>query len=194
MIIVDQLRISDDGKRMFINAHVNKAHYFQDITIKSVTIIPADKVSETSPGIPNEHYVYKKEFDDSPKEISLILSPTDFNLEYTKSNFSGDLFFVYFEGVGTPSSDTPCRLDENIILKVTFDEALLYQRVMGYTKNLVAQCAVQTDFVDFILLWNAFKASVETEHYIEAVKFFNMLFDSTTSSGYTNVKGCGCHG
>lgn len=31
MVIFDQLRISDDGKRMYINAHVNKADYFNDI-------------------------------------------------------------------------------------------------------------------------------------------------------------------
>ena len=34
MILFDQLRISDDGKRLYINAHVNKADYFANVYIQ----------------------------------------------------------------------------------------------------------------------------------------------------------------
>lgn len=50
MILFDQLRISDDGKRLYINAHVNKADYFANVYIDSIVIMTADKVSETAPG------------------------------------------------------------------------------------------------------------------------------------------------
>ena len=197
MVLFDMLRISDDGKRMYINLHVNKADYFENIYLDSLTIIPADKVLETSPTVPSEDYVYKKVFDDRLKEASMVLQPTDMNEKYTKSDFSSDLFFVYVKVKGTPDACTPCRLDEEITLGATFDENLLYQRVMGYTKQLADNCQMPVGFMDFILQWNAFKAAVETEHFVPAIKFWKMLFDSSgfaTGQTTSYTKNCGCHG
>ena len=195
MILFDQLRISDDGKRMYINLHVNNADYFQNIYLDSLIVTTADKVSETSPHLPSEDYIYKKEFTGNEREADLVLQPVDMNEKFSKSSFSSDLFFVYVKVKGTPDPCTPCRLDEEITLGVTFDENLLYQKVMQYTKSLVDDCTIPVGFIDFILLWNAFKASIETEHYIPAIKYYNMLFEkSNTVASYEMIKPCGCHG
>lgn len=205
MIIFDQLRISDNGKRMYINAHVNKASYFDNIYIDSIVIMTADKVSETNPFMPTSDYIYIKKADDGIKELDLVLTPNDLSrswetdvnaIAFNQADMSNTLFFVYIKCKGTPDSCTPCRLDEEVTLGVTFDENVLHQRVMGFTKQLVSSCCnVPTDFIDFILLWNAFKASVETEHYIPAIKFYNMLFGIVKKDGYQSTTGgCGCHG
>lgn len=204
MIVFDQLRISDDGERMYINAHVNKASYFNDISIDSITIMTSDKVSESSPDVPTSDYIYTEKFDDNTKEINLVLTTTDFTkawkedpnaMIFKKSDMCSSLFFVYIKCKGTPDSCTPCRLDEEVTLGVTFWENLLYRKVMGFTKNLVDECYIPTEFIDFILLWNAFKSSVETEHYIPAIKFFGMLFNDLMSIGTNkSVRGCGCYG
>ena len=195
MITFDQLRVSDDGKRMYINLHVNNADYFQNIYLDSLVITTADKVSETSPHLPSEDYIYIKEFTDNEREADFVLQPVDMNEKFSKSSFSSDLFFVYVKVKGTPDPCTPCRLDEEITLGVTFDENLLYQKVMQYTKSLADDCTIPVEFIDFILLWNAFKASIETEHYIPAIKYYNMLFEkSNTVASYEMIKPCGCHG
>lgn len=206
MIIFDQLRISDDGNRMYINAHVNKASYFDNIYIKSITIMTSEKVSETSPEVPTSDYIYSEEFGDNIKEVNIVLTANDFlrkwetdpnAMAFNRSDMSSTLFFVYIECKADGALDPciPCRLDEKTTLGVVFDENILYQRVMDYTKDLVADCSEHTAFIDFILLWNAFKAAIETEHYIAAIKFFNMLFGKIGKGGYTGViKGCGCHG
>lgn len=204
MIIIDQLRISDDGKRMYINVHVNKASYFDDIYIDSITIMTSDKVSETSPGIPTSEYIYTKKIDGNEKELSLVLTAADFAktwksnpkaMAFKQSDMSRTLFFVYVKCKGVPDACTPCTLDEEVTLGVTFDENVLHQRVMDYTKGLLDDCNVPVGFIDFILLWNAFKASIETEHYIAAIKFFNMLFGKVMDTGHKGIiKGCGCHG
>ncbi len=205
MIIFDQLRISDDGKRMYVNAHVNKAQFFSNISIDTITIMTSDKVSETSPGIPTEDYIYTKKIEGEERELHLVLEASDFvktwetdakAMAFRQTDMSNALFFVYIKCKGTPGACTPCRLDEETTLGVTFDENILYQRVMSYTKELVRDCCnVPVGFIDFILLWNAFKASVETEHYIQAIKFFNMLFDIVDDDGHKSItKGCGCHG
>ena len=195
MVLFDQLRVSDDGKRMYINLHVNKAEYFDNIYLDEMVIIPADKVLETSPTIPSEDYIYKKVFEDGLKEADMVLLPTDFNEHFTKADLSHDLFFVYVKVKGTPDPCTPCRLDEEITLGVTFDENLLYQKVMGFTKDFADECQIPVGFTDFILMWNAFKASIETEHYIPAIKYWSMLFNyGGKSIGLTSIKSCGCHG
>lgn len=195
MIIFDQLRISDDGKRMYINIHVNKAGYFDNVYLDQLTIVPADKVSETSPYLPSEDYIYNKVFEGDQKEADLVLLPTDFNEQFMKSDFSHDLFFVYVKVKGTPDPCTPCRLDEEITLGVTFDENILYQQVLAFTKELTQDCNVPVGFADFILQWNAFKAAVETEHYIPAINFWNHLFkENPHVMAQYPIKNCGCHG
>jgi hypothetical protein len=204
MIIFDQLRISDDGKRMYINAHVNKADYFNDIYIDSIAIQTADKVSETDPGLPTSDYVYIKKAEENAKELNLVLEASDLSrswesdpkaIAFNRGDMSKTLFFVYIKCKGTPGSCTPCRLDEETTLGVVFDENVLHQRVMDYTKELVADCSVPTSFIDFILLWNAFKSAIETEHYIPAIKFFNMMFDEVGKSCQSRtIKTCRCNG
>lgn len=204
MIIFDQLRISDDGKRLYINAHVNKADYFNDIYIDSIVIQTADKVSETDPGLPTSDYVYIKKAEENAKELNLVLEASDLSrswesdpkaIAFGRGDMSKTLFFVYIKCKGTPGSCTPCRLDEETTLGVVFDENVLHQRVMDYTKELVADCNVPTAFVDFILLWNAFKSAIETEHYIPAIKFFNMMFEEVGKSCQSRtIKTCGCNG
>lgn len=204
MILFDQLRVSDDGQRLYINVHVNKADYFKNRYIDSVVIMTANKVSETVPGTPTSDYVYIKKIEGNVKELDLVLTPLDLTrswetdpkaIAFNKADMSNTLFFVYIKCKGTPGECVPCRFDEETTLGVVFDENVLYQRVMDYTKELVTDCSIPTEFADFILLWNAFKAAIETEHYIAAIKFYNKLF-GVVKNGCSNIiiKSCGCNG
>lgn len=207
MIIFDQLRISDNGKMLYVNAHVNAASYFDNVYIDSITIMTSDKVSETAPGTPTEDYIFTKKVEGKEKELNMVLSSADFTktgetdpkaMSFKQEDMSKTLFFVYIKckTEGAIDCNVPCRLDEETTLGVTFDENILHQKVMGFTKELVNDCCnIPLEFIDFILLWNAFKSSVETEHYISAIKFFNLLFDVRGDSGSMLSKGgCGCHG
>ena len=191
-VIFDQLRISDDGRKLYINLHVNKADYFDNIYLDSITIMTADKVSETNPDIPTEDYIYKKVFTENVKEADLVLTSNDFNESYIKPNLSCDLLFVYVKVKGVPSPCTPCRLDEEITLGVTFDETMLYQKVMQFTRELNQDCEIPQNFLDLILLWYGFKAAIETEHYTVAIDFWKRLFGGKNTM--VTSKGCGCHG
>lgn len=192
MLIFDQLRLSDDATKLYINVHVNKADYFKDIYLDNIKIMTADKVSETNPEVPTEDCIFTHTFGDNVKEAALVLTVNDFPT-LKQSDMPRTLFFVYVKCKGTVGACVPCRLDELTTLGVTFDEKLLCQRVMDYTKFLADDCKIPVGFTDFILLWNAFKASIETEHYIPAIKFWNQLFDVGTTGNIT-YKGCGCHG
>lgn len=218
-VIFDQLRISDDGNLLFINLHVNNASYFNNRYLKSITVIPAKDVLETAPEQPSSKFIYKMDFTENVKDADLVLSRGEFDAAYlnwdveeespidsTKpyasksfggSNLSRTLFFVYVEcKENTSDPCVPCPLAELHSVGVTFDVNLLYQHVMGFTKGLADTCQVPVGFADFILLWNAFKASIETEHYVPAIKYYNMLFGNAGSFGSLLgvSKPCGCHG
>lgn len=194
MLVFDQLRISDNGNLLYIDAHVNQSSCFDNITIDKVTIQTQDQVSETDPLTPGSKYIYQTDAEENTREIHLTLNAsTDF--EQPLTTLSNTLLFVYVTCKGTPCANTPCRLDEMTTLGVTFDEALFYQKVMQLTKQLADECKVSRDFIDLILLWNGFKAAIETEHYITAIDFWKKLFFGHHGmSGVSNYKPCGCHG
>lgn len=204
MIVYDQLRVSDDGKQLYIDAHVSLASCFDEVTIQSLYICLGSQVYETLTIDPESNgYIYKKEYDEDIREIHECINIDDESLIYSKTSFSKDLFFVYIGCSAVPQGCECYTSIGNYVLGVTFDENLLYQRVMQYTKNIADDCQMPVAFTDFILLWNAFKASVETEHYIPAIKYYNMLFgmdvEGNPYGAYDKNSGiiskpCGCHG
>lgn len=195
MVIFDQLKISDDGRQLYVDAHVSVADCFDAVTIQSLYICLGSQVYETLTIDPESNgHIYHKTYDADVKEIHECISIDDENLIYNKTNFSQDLLFVY---VGCNTVPEGCECYTHVgkyILGVTLDEALLYQRVMQFTKDLAQDCQVPVGFTDFILLWNAFKASVETDHFIPAIKYYNMLFDRSNGVSVEPFKPCGCHG
>lgn len=191
MIVFDRLQISDNGSRLNIDVHVNMASYFDNVYIDKVVIQTQDQVSEMDPLTPGDEYIYELTADENTKELHLSLNAsTDF--ETVMSTLSDKLLFVYVVCKGLTDPCTPCRLDELTTLGVTFDEALFYQQVMQYTRQLADSCEIPKNFIDMILLWNGFRAAIETEHYLVAIDFWKKLFAS--DSVFTVIKSCGCYG
>lgn len=194
MVIFDQLRISDDGKRMYINLHVNNASYFDNIYLDKITIMTANQVSEAAPEMVADDYIYRLEFAENIRTFDIVLQASDFNEKFIHADLTKDLFFVYVQCKGVPDPCTPCRLDEMTTLGVTFDESLLHQKVMGFTKDMLKDCQIPMAFSDFMLRWFAFKAAIETEHYVAAIKFWKLLFMEGDLPTIGITKPCGCHG
>ena len=191
MVIFDRLQISDSGKMLYMDVHVNKASYFDNIYIDKVIIQTSEQVSETDPLTPGSEYIYTLDVEGNVKELHLALNAAhDFESSY--ATLSDKLLFVYVVCKGSVAPCTPCRLDEMTTLGVTFDTAMLYQKIMQYTRELNAECIIPKGFTDLILLWYGFKASVETEHYVSAIGFWKKMFRLGNFS--VTSKGCGCHG
>lgn len=226
MVTFDQLRISEDSSYMYIQIHVDDSEYFKGQYLDTLTVMTSGDVSESAYNVPTDKYIYQKKFSDGLKSATVVLEKGELDaaflglsstnatatVDFKHSDFSKDLFFVY---VTTTTGDiiatnecVPCGYDNITNLAVTFNEQLLYYRTMNYVKTLADTCKVPQEFIDFILLWNAFKAAVETEHWVPAIKFYNMLFGNSTDSiktdgshspygGSTSVvttKTCKCYG
>lgn len=197
-VIVDQLRISDNGKNLYINAHVNKAAYFDSMYIESITICTEDQVSELNPASIGEHHVYMETFGPGTREINLVLCSQMFNELLKDCDFTKHMLFVYITCGGAPTPDTPCTMDEMTTLAVTFDYGLLYNKGMGFTRELADTCSIPREFIDYILNVEALKLSLETEHYVPAINYWKELMGRTAFSTYNSTtprtKPCGCYG
>jgi len=106
MIIFDDLRIADNGKRLFIKAHVNTASYFDDIYIKNIIIMTADEVdAATNPNSPTQKYVYRRVFDkiytaDGQDPIATCSEVKTLDIELTKADLD-----AAFNNQGHPAPD-----------------------------------------------------------------------------------------
>ena len=127
--------------------------------------------------------------------LHLVLDKNDFNEQFKAGDLSHNMFFVYIEVGGVPDECTPCRLDEQTTLGVTFDYGIVFNQAMNYTKALAADCVIPHQFLDFILNFEALKLAVETEHYVPAIEYWkNLLNANGRTLGHSITKPCGCHG
>lgn len=81
--IFDQLRISDNGQKLYIDAHVNKAPYFDNVYLERITICTEDQVSETNPKTYGNEFIYQKTIEPETSIVPVygdpqILSGQDF--------------------------------------------------------------------------------------------------------------------
>lgn len=216
MILFDQLRISDDGQTLFIDAHVNESSYYDAVYMDSITICTESEISELTPEEPGSKFIYQADItsESGTKEIHLVLNKASFDAAYVNTNSEGsaisegaialeefgakdlssNMFFVYIHSSNVPSECTPCTLDNEYSLGVTFDYGVIYNAAMGYTRELAEECVIPKKFIDFILNNEALKISLETEHYTEAVEYWDRLLNGCKSGSSVTVKPCGCHG
>lgn len=203
MVIYDQLRISDNGQALIINAHVNNSRYFDNVYLKRITICTEDQVSELNPFYSSNNFIYQEDINSDVKrrtatkrDLNLILTKNDFNEKFKASDLSRNMFFVYVECAGIPDSHVPCRLDEMTTLGVTFDYGIIFNSAMNFTKELADTCNIPQNYINFILNYEALKMSIETEHYIPAINFWKNIVGQKGifNSNNINSKPCGCHG
>ena len=132
MIIFDLLRVSDDGKQLLIDFHVNSSAVYEHIYLDNVTIVTSDKISETMPECAtSEGFIYKKDYPSTEggyvKSDTLVIDTTTLtaaqinwdptkkepinpdnpyaDTSFDKSSFSQDLFFVYVHCVQVGTSE-----------------------------------------------------------------------------------------
>lgn len=186
MVIVEQCRISNDGKKFIIEAVVENLNYYKDVYIKNIFI---DTDDTYSPNGPSSNPVFHKEFEPNTKRVRLCLSTVDFE---NVSNFDTNIFFVYIMCEGRPSPDTPCGMDNECTMSATVNLRPIYNMAMKYIKELDSDCSIPKGFIDMVLRMKALELSFRTGNYPIAFKQWNKLFKNKI--GISPNKKCGCNG
>lgn len=112
-------------------------------------------------------------------------------LDLLVPSMNGVMFFVYVVTKGTPSSDTPCGLDNTYILGVAVDTLTVYREALNYLHDLYNSCSIHKELIDFILRYRAFQLCLKTRNFGLAIKYWNKFIKSISGKP---CKTCSCHG
>lgn len=216
MLVLNECRITEDGKYLVVEASVDSLNWYKEVYIKHVII---DTDETWIPSGPSSTPVYQQEFElkdstvsslcgqavtedndckcgniilpdkQGKKNIRLYLSAKDIGLSSLNSN----IFFVYVIASGYPDPMTPCGMDNSTITGVALNLRLIYNAAMGYIKSLGDTCEIPKGFIDIFLKYKALELSLKTGNYPEAFKMWKYLLGIGKSSNIPN-KGCRCHG
>lgn len=213
MVDFNELRVSPDRKNLIIDVSIKDLSYYENVYIDSIiidtqdTYIPSgpsnspiftyEVVSNVTPvySLPDcgcnqvQDYIDKENcFETSnneEKRVRLELDNTALD-----NHLKGNLFFVYVITKGTPSSDTPCNMDNTINLGVTADTYPIYTNMLTSLKELES-CGTPKLFTDAFLRFKAFELSIKTGQYSQVINYWNKYFKSLDIPNNTN---CSCNG
>lgn len=188
MIVLNECRISPDGKCLIVEATVDSLKYFDNVYIDSVIV---DTDETYLPSGPNEEKGYKVTFEgENIKNVKLSITAKEMGLGTLDNN----IFFVYVIVTPTsiPSPDTPCGMDNEFVMGIAVNLRPVYNMAMGYIRELDDSCQIPKGFIDMILRLKAFELSLKTGNYPTAFHQWKTLFKNKVS--VSPVKKCGCHG
>lgn len=216
MIRFNELRISSDGKYLIIDASVDSQDFYNDILLDSVVIDTQDTYILNGPSS-NPVYTYTvgdnydltysipeqcncnpilEEEDQSycftygsyeKKNVRLVLQAGDMNL----STLNDTMFFVYVITTGEPSADAPESTVSPQIMGTVTNLYPYYQSMMKSVKELINECKIPKNFIDFSLRLKALELCIRTGNYPQAIVYWNKFFKGKMSKPV--VTNCSCY-
>ena len=131
------------------------------------------------------------------KLVAVTTPIKSYRIEVNKNDstltFKDNLLFVYVKTNGAPASDTPCGMDEETTLGVTLYHYPIYNAMMNSIKELEKNCEVPKNFINSILRFKAFELAIDTEHYNQAIIYYNKFIKNINLNTVTSNK-CNCYG
>lgn len=199
MVQFDDLRISSDKQKVFVECRVKDYDAYANMYIKSIKIEYYKK--RGVPGVPGDGAITmysNTSADPTVKQVraSLTIAALDKNT-FGTDKFEGGLFYVTVECDGTLGASVaqlPCGEDSTVDVGLIADWEVLYARGMkAFTAmvNSCNPCVVPTNLEHLIILWNGFKLAADACDYPLVDKLWSRIVygDIVTSGG----SGCGCN-
>ena len=210
MIQFNELRITPDSKHLIIDASIDNSNYYFNVILDSIVIDTQDTYVANGPSS-NPIYTHKIDYDytySTPEDYSCnpVLSGNDKaycltqggkNIRLTLSakdlgiSLNDNILFVYAIATGTPAPDTPCGMDNSIVMSTVVNLYPVYQNTMCYLRELDSDCQVPKGFIDMILRLKAVELCIRTGNYTKAISYWKKFFLGKTQVPTYN---CGCNG
>lgn len=174
---------------------LKEGHYYRfenlpDIEEAVMNFVSSDYNFDYSPTyLNNKSFIFDNkdlnEVNLNSKDIRLIIDWRDIAAPLN------NMFFVYVKTKGIFSPDTPCGMDTEYTLGITFNTCDLYNTLMSYIKEVEINCEVPMNFIDWFLRFKAIELSISTKHYPQAIDYYNKFIKDIKQS---TSNSCGCHG
>ena len=183
MIKFTELRVQKE--RLTIVAEVREIeNYYDNVYIDKIIIDSQDTFKTSGP---SANPIYSVTVNGNEKKVSISLSST----ELGGIDMNHTMFFVYGVAKGTPAPETPCGFDDTNSVGVTFSMCPIYNKTMGYIKEVENSCEIPKEFINMIIQLKAIQYSVDSGHFTQAVKYYNKFYKNlSVNTSHT----CSCHG
>lgn len=186
MIVFEELRITNDGETLIVDARVRSEVYYDLVYIDKVVIDTEETYKE---GTPSSTPVYSYTVDGNNKTISLTIDKSQII-----PDFKEHMFFVYVIAKGIPTPSVPCGMDNQTTLGVVLYMGNIYNNFMGYIKEMGnGNCQIPSGFIDQILRYKALNLAIDSGHYTQGIQYYNQWFSGNRQSVTIN-SNCGCNG
>ena len=202
MIQFNELRITQDGKNLIIDAQVQDISYYTDVYIDSIIIDSQNTfVSSGASSSPLFKYTYDATTASTLGYVTSLTSggklkgirmTIPYNSLGETSNLDKDLLFVYVTIIGTPSSNTPCNMDLTYELGIVYNTYPFYLRGMNFIKELNSSCELPKQLIDYMLRQKVLETCIQVGDYTKAVEYWKKFF--TGDYQVINLKTCSCNG
>ena len=178
MLQFNELRITPDQKHLIVDVEVQPLEYYEDVYVGAIVVDTQKTFSELGP---SNKPLFTFEYENQPKRVREVIDI---------DTIADNLFFVYAIASGNPAEDTPCGMAESSIMGVTYDKYPIYSQGMKLLGEM-GGCEPSSNLIDYILQRKAFDISLLTGNYSEAIKYWNMFYNTKEVTIKTK---CGCHG
>lgn len=186
MVQFNLLKINPDNS-ISLDIQVKDMSYYTNVYLDK--IILEQKSDYIESGISNNPvFTYTLATQNSKRE-QITFDSSDFNIPV---DVADNLFIVYVKVKGTPSSDTPCGMDNITTTSVLYKREPFLQKGLSFIREIDYSCDIPKNFIDFILQEEAMKLATTTGNYTKVIELFNKFKSNTSSSTLTNK--CSCNG
>lgn len=172
-------------ERLTIVAEVREIEdYYDNVYIDKIIVDSQDTFTTSGP---SANPIYSVTVNGNEKKVSISLSSTELggiDMDHT-------MFFVYGVAKGIPAPGTPCGYDDINSVGVTFSMCPIYNKAMGYIKEVENTCDIPGNFINIIIQLKAIQYSIDSGHFAQAAKYYNKFYKNLSVNSHHN---CGCHG
>jgi hypothetical protein len=193
MVSINEFVIARDAKYLYLKASIDDMEYFENVFIDYLEFTLHKVVNgtiETSTVELNpDGTLHTESLETEVKNVDLTLTPQDLGL----SDFQTPVIEVKVYTKGYPSADTPCGMDEEYVVGITYNESILHDKGLSFIHQVGQDCNIPDDFINWILSSSAFDLALKSGNMNDALAWWLRL-TSNRSNGYSRNSNCGCHG
>lgn len=204
MVVIRELRVTNDGEYLIIDARVRKESIYKDVTLVKVTIGTHKNYTEriATGKVFNVDSSFN-EANNNSKQVFMRLKQSDLNgiLEENDKDYidlKKDLIYVYIETTPLNNENCPslpCDLMQTLTVGVTTYMGNIYNTFMNYMRelsNTTCENKFPQGLIDLILRYTALTTAIDSKHFIKANEFYTKWF--TGNNINNSNSNCGCNG
>lgn len=180
MIQLDELAINN-YKELIVTVTIKDSPYYENVFIDKIIIDNQDTFSITGP---SDNPVYSSTVSGNQKSITLTIPDSSI-----LASLDSDLLIVYVIAKGTPSSNTPCSQDNNVIVKAITNWYYIYCRILNLLKR-EHPCDINKAFIDEFLRYKLIHFAIMIGDMNTAVRYFIKFYKKRFKPPHINRCRC----